>query len=349
MAGGYYLPKGRRIYRVWFPWKGKKFFINRYLDGTPIYHEGQAKRILEKIRGEVDQGIFDPEIWGKTKSLIFQNAWRQYQEQRSVGRERMASRELIFDRYLLSYFKDKNLKEIEEHDINDWWSGVLIHGFSPAYNRLIRATLRAFLNFHRITRIKTLAFPVVRVPRKSIPWLTEIEQETILKYIPPQHQGIIRFMMTYGCRPSEACNLRKSDIDWQKRTFTFRERKTLEDCTLPILPEIETILRAPRKVESLEYAFCTALGNPYLRQTLDKVWSQANRQANKNHGLKIVCLKNGTRHSKASQLRSRGESLGVIARILGNSEKVIEQAYGRVSVEKVGEVLKMRKVENGNN
>ena len=339
MNGGIYQQKGRSTWRIWFPWKGRKIYINKYLDGTPLYHPVQAQRVLEKLRSEVDQGIFDPANWGKDRSLLIENAWRQYQEQAVVGPDRMTARENIFQNYILPHFKGLTLKMIEENHINAWWSFVLAGNFAPAYNRVIRATLRAFLSFHRVTRIKALSFPVAKVPHKTVEWLTAPEQARVLEFIPPQHSGIIEFIIVYGCRPSEACNLKKSDIDWDHKRLTFKQRKAGDENVLPLTPRIETILRTPRHIESLEFAFSKPSGGQYSRQELWKVWSVANRSANKKYGLKVVSLKNATRHSKASQLMTAGEPISLIARILGNSEKVVEQSYGRVGLDRLSEVL----------
>ena len=154
--------------------------------------------------------------------------------------------------------------------------------------------------------------------------------------------------MAYGCRPSEACNLRKADIDWQVGTITFKDRKNAEDNLLPILPQIREVLTAPRKVESMEYAFCTSSGGKVNPQGISNAWLYANRKASKKYGVKIVPLKNGTRHSLASQLRNRGVSLSDIARILGNTEAIVERNYGRVSVSRVAEVMALKR-EGENN
>jgi integrase len=167
------------------------------------------------------------------------------------------------------------------------------------------------------------------------------DQEKVFEFVPHRHRGIIKFLMVYGCRPSEACTLKKVDIDVQKREITIRGRKNGEDNTLPLLPEIEAILREPRKVQALEYVFSTAYGNPYMRQTVWKIWKAANQKAHEKYGIQLMALKNGTRHSKASQLINQNVSLETIARVLGNTPGVVEKAYGRVSVGRVAEVLKV--------
>ncbi len=380
MKGGVYLPAGRKHWRVWYPWKGRVLYFSRYLDGSPLYDERQATRVLEKIRGEVDQGSFDPANWGKDKTLLFENAWKVYQDQATCGEVRKRDRERIHSDYFSAYFEKFYLSEIEEHHVKDWFSKL--PDKAPSYKRMIRATLRAFLNFHAVTRRKQIRFPMVTVPRKSPLWLSQEEQERVFREIPDHHKGIFRFMLTYGCRSSEVCNLRRSDIDWEKGTFTLKERKNNQDNSLPILPEVEKYLvesklldgqergrgetrgRSAVSVDTLNYAppysdnllkgqctpnkimkfiyiFTSPRGSKYRRQTLYWIWQMASKKA----GVKCIALKNATRHSKACQLLNRGIDIPAIARILGNSTRVVEQSYGRVSTERVGEVLTLRKVE----
>lgn len=385
MKGGVYFPAGRKHWRVWYPWKGHTLYFSRYLDGSPLYDERQATRVLEKIRGEVDQGSFDPANWGKDKTLLFGNAWKVYQDQATCGEVRKRDRERIYVDYFSTYFEKFYLSDIEEHHVKDWFSKLPEK--APSYKRMIRATLRAFLNFHAVTRRKMIRFPIVKIPCKSPLWLTVEEQECVFKEIPDHHKGVFRFLLTYGCRPSEACNLRRSDIDWEKWTFILTERKNNQDNSLPILQEVRQYLvgggeskdgavlkktdanesglsvigdaninhharvgynpvdRLPAHppIINFTYAFSTLRGQKYRRQTLYWIWQQASKRA----GVKVIPLKNATRHSKACQLLNQGIDIPAIARILGNSTRVVEQSYGRVSTERVGEVLTLRKVERG--
>ena len=338
VAGGYYLPKGRSAYRVWFSWKGKKFFINKYLDNTPLYHEGQAHRVIEKIRAEVDQGTFDPANWGKDKALLFESAWKFYVEQSNVSAARARSRDMIYRLYLSGYWKDFCLKEIEEPHIAKWFSG-LPEEMSSSYKQLVRSTLKAFFNYFTITRRKLYRFPKIKMQKKVIYWLSKNDQEKVLEFIPSRYRAMIRFIMIYGCRPSEACNLRKADIDYKQGTITFKNRKNSEDNLLPLTPEAIEILKSQGKIENFQYAFCGAYGWKVSPKPLSEIWHKANQKANEKYGVKTVPLKNGTRHSLASQMRSRGISLSEISRILGNSEAVVEKSYGRISVERVAEVM----------
>lgn len=341
MKGGYYLPKGRKYYRCWLDWNKKKVFIQKSVFGERLYHEDQCKEVLNQIAREIKEKRFNPEDWGKDRPLIFEHAWETYLKNSPCGSARASQREMLFKHHLFPYFQGKSIKDIRTIDIQNWFIELTKRdtAFAPSYLRLIRATLRAFLWFHSDSLVKMPKFPAVSVPRKAVPWLSEEEQEQVFEFIPSQHKGILRFIKIYGCRPSEACNLKKVDIDWAEKIIILRDRKNAVDNSLPITPEIEDIIRTPKKVEHWAYVFCTINGQQYSRQSLYHIWTMANRLANKRYGVKIVSLKNGTRHSKASQLLNKGIEIPLIGRILGNSSGVIEKNYGRYKAERVEEVL----------
>lgn len=351
MPGGYY--KHRDRWRICIPWEGKNQWIYTYFDGSPIFHVAQAERVLERIRSEIDQGTFDPSSWNKDKAQVFQNAWSYYMKQYPAKQARNEQREMIFKTYLLPYWKDKILKDIEDPHIAEWFSKLQEFApknkeeLAPSYKRLIVVTLKAFLNSFNVTRRKVLRFPIVSVPKKAQPWFSQDEQDLVLEFISKQHEGIIRFIVTYGVRPSEACNLRKADIDWKKREIILQNRKNEQDNTLPILPEIESILKETKQVEHLEYQFSTSTGLKYTRQQLYSIWRRANQKARNKHGLRVITIKNSTRHSLASRLINDDTPIPVIARILGNSPSQIERVYGKVTVKKVAEVLEFKKTKNG--
>jgi integrase len=366
MKGGWFVPKGRRYPRVWYPWKGKKLFFNRYLNGERIYHPEQAERLLSRIRSEVDAKTFNPADWGKDHALLVKHAWQTYQDQAPCGTGRHGARQTMFDRYLSPYFGEKSLTEIEEEHIKEWYS-QLPKTLAPGTIGQILATLKAFFNSCRVTRRKVFKYPKTTLPRKQIVWLTRMEQDRILTVLPAQHQGIIRFLMLYGCRVSEACNLRRSDIDWGKREITLRERKSGEDNTLPIMEEIEEYLVG--EGESLEGSKYIRSGTekarvgpsqminacsptnvtslfvfshnsiPYTRRIVGYLWGVALKKA----GIKHLPLKNGTRHSRAMQLMEDDVSTAAIARVLGNTEGIVRKAYARATTKMVANVLELRK------
>lgn len=284
LKGGIYRPPGRNTWRVWYPWKtwkGGKFHVNQYLDGTPLYVEEQAQRVLNKIRAEDDQGILDPTTYcGRNRALQIEKAWDMYMEHCPCGKIRMEARERTFQKHILPYFKNVfSMRNIEQHHIWGWW-GTIPKTYEPGTLRVIRATLVAFLNFHPVTRIKAFKFPVVKVPKKTPEWYSKKEQGEILEFISSHDQRIFRFLMAYGCRVSEPCILDKiDDLDWVKNTITFRERKNDKENTLQIFDEVKFLLKDSGKVSHMRLVFCTEDGEPYNRHILYRAWKDAGKKA----------------------------------------------------------------------
>lgn len=366
--GKVYFVKTRNRCRVYFPCEPKPLWINKYLNGRPMTTVEQGERILAILNGQVDAGTFDRSTWEKDKLLSFNNAWRDYQNQATCGQARKQDRERIFEDFLKPFFGNMFLDEIEEHHVKKWFSELPAH-FKPSYRMLLRKTLTAFLESHSTTRRKRMKYPSVTIPRPDPPHLSEDEQERVFRAIPDQHKAIFRFLFTYGCRSSEACNLKRGDINWQTRTIILRERKNGVDNPLPIMPEVEKYLagggaeltaRGSRAcggtavrlggsplsgtspaIINFTYVFSTATGGQYSRQVLYLILREALARA----GLEPMPLKNATRHTVACSLINKGVSIPEIARLLGNSVSVVERTYARVSTETVAQVLQLRKVQ----
>jgi integrase len=341
MAGGILKPKGKRKYfYVWYPWKGDKIWVRKYFDHTRMFHEKQARRVLEKIRADVDQGIFEPSVWGLDKALLFENAWETYQEQSKTGEARYGQREMIFERYLSPFFKDKSIREIKTIHIQTWDAVMLKQNHAPNYLRLIRVTLKAFFHHFSDSLVRMPKFPISKESQKEIEWLTRDQQIKVHSFIPGWHGPIFRFMMLTGCRPSEACALKKQNINWSKKSFSFKDTKTRQTTSLPITPEIEAIFKTPKAIESLEYVFSTARGHKYQRQTLYHIWIEANKKAHAESGVPIVSAYAGNRHSFACQKANEGHPMELISKVMGHaSTRTTEKYYVRYKVENLSPLL----------
>lgn len=356
MKGGHYFPKGRRYGRVWYWFEKKKHWIQHSVYGERLFDKSQCEEVLNCIANEIKNNRHHPEEWGRGNILKFERAWEIFDEQNTAFKSESTQdyRRQICRDHLSPYFEKFSLRQIEEEDTRDFFS-KLPKDYSPYSLLKIMGVLRTFLNFHRVTWQKRLRYPKISLPQKSIPRLTQEEQLKVLDLVDDWHKPIVHFCLTYGCRVSEACNLRKADIDWQNRTFTFRERKNKKDHELPILPEIERYLvggnpgsnntgsvRAetlPTKVSNLIYVFCTKWGRKYRRQMVTLVWRLANRKAHDRYGVPIVTFKNATRHSLVCQMVNEGKTFEEIGSITGNSPRVLERHYGSMNVKRKLEIL----------
>lgn len=241
MKGGFYFPKGRKTGRVWYWFEKKKYWVQRSVYGEKLFDGEQCKEVLNAIANEIRSNRHHPEEWGRGNILKFPRAWEIFDEQSPCSQVTKDYRNQICRDFLSPYFEKFSLRQIEEEDTKDFFS-KLPKDYSPYSLLKIMGVLRTFLNFHRVTWQKRLRYPKISLPQKSIPRLTQEEQFKVLELVEDWHKPVVHFCLTYGCRVSEACNLRKQDINWQERTFTFRERKNKKDHELPILPQIEKYL-----------------------------------------------------------------------------------------------------------
>lgn len=340
MKGGYYFPKGRKTGRVWYWFEKRKHWVQHSVYGERLFDKSQCEEVLNAIANEIKNNRHHPEEWGKGNILKFERAWEIFDEQNTAFKSESTQdyRRQIYRDHLFPYFEKFSLRQIEEEDNKDFFS-KLPKDYSPYSLLKIMGVLRTFLNFHRVTWVKRLRYPKISLPQKSIPRLNQEDQFRVLEFVEDRHKSIIVFCLAYGCRVSEACNLRKQDINWQDRAFTFRERKNKKDHELPILPHIEGILKERRPVEHFEYVFCTKWGRKYRRQMVTLVWRLANRKAHDRYGVPIVTFKNATRHSLVCQMVNEGKTFEEIGSITGNSPRVLERHYGSMNVKRKLEIL----------
>jgi hypothetical protein len=57
--------RNRENFYVDLGWKGERVRLFSDRDGNPLYSERQANRLLERIRGEIDAGEFNPKNYIK--------------------------------------------------------------------------------------------------------------------------------------------------------------------------------------------------------------------------------------------------------------------------------------------
>lgn len=281
--------------RVYFPWNGKRLWIARDRNGYHISCQEHAEAVLYEIRVEHFKETFDPAEWGKDKTIFVPNAWAVYIDQHTGRESTKHELQFRYGKFIESYFGKMTLKEIEEHHVWDWFS-KLPDELKPSYKNTILATLKAFFQWHRITRQKAFKYPTQSVPREEKKSLTSDEQARVLEAILPRHRPIYRFLMSYGCRVSEAVNLRKTDIDRQKKTITIKERKNGKDLILPLDESlvgggvVDTgVGKTAHPFDSghltnLFYQFTNAKGQPYNRMVLDNMWKEASMKA----GVRVV-------------------------------------------------------------
>jgi len=315
-------------------------------DGSPIESERRAFRLCERIDGDIEQNgkNFDPRRWFKSKSKMrldrYAREWLGRQTKYAPGTWPTVRQSI---RLAIEYFGDIDIREVRRGHLEDYLA-TLTGNRQVKMAYLHKLYADAFAR-EEITRIP----PFPQIPKhKSFPnWLTKEEQEKVLLHIKPRHRPIVEFAIITGCRKSEARALMWEDVDWEKgivtirRTFSgsatkaenLKETKTGEERLFPLIPKMVAILKPIRGLGG--FVFRNQHGRPYNPTAVQEIWIRALKKAK----VKRVPFGQATRHSKASQLASEGESLWAIAKLLGHRDISTTQRYAEVDLAGKGRLM----------
>jgi integrase len=344
MKGSLHFDKNSKRYFVSVYWEGKRYRIFNY-NGDPIYHEKTAAKLLNKIRAEIDDGVFQPRSYFPESPLSLNAYALQWLKVIEVSKKTLRDYGTAVKRYINVFFKDKDIRHIRHNDL------VLFHQWIPGspkwkYNVMgvLRTMLRQAYKNEDLTKLPP--FPKLSYdPQEEIRFLTLEQQEKVLNVIPEKHQAIFRVAMEYGLRVGEVRALQKdcvtddeiiikrafSDNDLMEKTKTKRVRK------YKITSYVKNILDSllPRFL----YVFVRDDGKPYTNKDLNKIWRQACSQV----GVEIK-LYNAIRHSLGCQLLNEGRDLSFVQEVLGHTRPEMTKRYAKRSNSVVCAVLEKRRI-----
>lgn len=351
--GSYRQFRGGR-WRITFYYEGERFDVYRNKDGDPLETERQCARTLAYIEELIQGKEFDPAAWRKDRPFLFERAVETWIKLKPVSYETLESRERIANKFLLPFFKGKDIREIRRIHVDEFLSNLKDQGYSDKYCYNIIAELRACLRFHADSIPKLPTFPTVTFQEKPIRWLTEDQQNKVFELIPEADGPIFIFQRYTGCRPNEARGLLKENVHRDKGIIVIstvidsqgilRERtKTKRIRILPIIPEIEDCLK-PREISKFVFS---KKGLPYVKRTHEKIWLTANVKAHEKYGIPIISMYPGTKHSFGMQRLNAGFSKDILQAIFGHTDKRSTEKYAKYLTESFSSVMSGKVIPYG--
>lgn len=274
----------------------------------------------------------------------------------------------VFDAWLIQAAKLYRGNELTEHKalaraVNDLYGSTPAAAFGPRALKVIREGFvskgwtRRTINA-RIDRIRTairwaageelipaaVAHGLAAVdPLKRRP---DIPEGRPVKPAPEPHveasrpfmseaaRGIVDLAGLTGCRPSEACAIRRADIDTGGRVWLYRPRTHKNawrghDRVVAIGPKAQAVLK-PFLTPAIDaFLFTTNRGTPYTRKTLHQAVARACKAAGVPHW-----HPNQLRHAHATRVR-KAFGLEAAQVALGHRRADVTQTYA----ERDGELL----------
>jgi integrase len=249
--------------------------------------------------------------------------------------------------YLKPFLGSIDMRTLKTYHVQDFQHSI--KDKHPKTQRNILTYLRNFTHwlYKREIIDRVPVFDTPRYDKKPIGYINHEEQLRVLSFVPDAEKAIVTFMVYHPVRVGEALALRVKDIDFERNSITVsrafslgieRSRKTHDYYTLWLSNDCIDVVKDACKDKLPDAYVFTKDGAVFSGEHIRRVWKRACKKA----GISIE-LKNGTRHSGATQAINSGVPLEVVSKALGHSSIVttmknyahIEYVNTKAVVEKI--------------
>lgn len=337
----FHAPAGR--YYVSLYWNGKRNKIWHY-NGEPIWHEKTANKLLNKIRSEIDDGVFLIQSYMPKSPLSIKSYSEQWLKTLSVTPTTIK-------------FYQKALK----HSIDYFGEDFDVRHFIPSkldifYKELPLTTKGKYHVLNTLKSMLKCAYKdeiIKKIPpfpklkngeQQEIKYLTYEQQQKVLSFLPVHDRGIFEFAMEYGLRIGEVCALQKDCITDNKITIkrAMSDGELRESTKTGIIRRYGITEHARSILENnplcpSPFVFNRKNGTPYTWKSMTKKWKNACRKAEID-----INLYNGIRHSLGCQLMDEGVEMEMVRDILGHTTSTMTRKYAQRSEIRITNVLEFR-------
>ena len=276
-----------------------------------------AERIYHKLLGEVAEGRWFERLPGDEKT--FREMMEKYLIEHSARNK--TSRSHIRDRslakHLMQHFGDLTLNKINPKLISEYKTKRIREGASPRTVNYELAVMGHAFNL----AIKEWEWctdnPVIKVSKEKVNnfierWITDEEEERLLKVSRKWLQEMIVFALYTGLRQGEELNLQWPQIDLFRKTMTILEQKNEGRDTLPLNKKALEVLKSRAKIRHINtnLIFCTPKGTRINARNLLRAFYTATKKAG-IEGLRWHDL----RHTFATRLVQDGVDVYTIQKL----------------------------------
>jgi integrase len=319
--------------------------------GILLDTKARAELLAEQIKYEIDKGTFTPEkyrkaelkrywtdalldqFWEVKKKKIAPSALNNYKRMIKAAKQFFGTRDVRDIRKI-------HLIEYHNHLVN------IPVGSKTIWNYL--SLFKTFLNWCKNDLgILSLVPPFPSVEQQEEPkinWVSAGDQIKLLSHARVEDKPLLMFLMLSGTRPCEARALKVSDVDLAKKLIYVRasfsgkvyrrqrKGKGAKGYAIPIHTEILPYIQQRLK-SALPGAWLFPSprhGGPFSYQRLAKAWKLIRRRAGITYRLRLY---DATRHSFASNLLAKGESLFSVATLMGHQDMKTTMIYAHPDLE----------------
>ena len=188
-----------------------------------------------------------------------------------------------------------------------------------------------------LERNPALTIKPIRFEKKERKPLTQIELEYIRNACSsPRDRAMVEFMYSTGCRVSELAAVKKSDIDWNRKSVhLFGKGKKHRTSYINAKAEVALLEYLKTRTDESEYLF-VSLRKPHgqikraaIEKIVNKIAERASDQVKKPVSPHVF------RHTTATTALDNGMPLEDISSLLGHENVATTMIYAKVSAEHV--------------
>jgi integrase len=313
--------------------RGKIWYIDTCYKGKRIRKAvGTDKKLAKITLKKVETELIENK-WLDIKrehKIKFSEVSKEFLEKYSKVNKRSWRRDQLSISHLDKFFGNKFIYEIKEKDIEEYKKERLLTGIKHSTLNRELACLKTILNkakewgyIEQVPKIK-----LFKENNQRVRYLTEEEEEKLLKIAPEPLKSIIIIALNTGMRQGEILNLKWRDIDLNEGIIIIQDSKSKEKRVIYMNKTTKETFINLLSISGKEYIFENKNGEryseSYIQHSFEKVVKQAGIKDFRFHDL---------RHTFASRLVMAGVNLKTIQELLGHKDYRMSLRYSHLSPE----------------
>jgi integrase len=301
---------------VW--WMSFSYQGKQYRHSTETEDKKLAKRILDKIKGEIAEGKWFEKMAGEDKT--FREMMDKYMVEHSARNKtrRSHNRDKSLLAHLLESFGDLAIAEITPPLISEYKTKRRNEGAAPQTINNETSLMSHAFNLAIREWEWLRENPVKKVSKEKVNnlmerWLTLDEEKNLLTSSPKWLQEIITFAINTGLRLSEILDLKWRRVDLSRKTITLlEEQKNKGKDTLPLSEGALTVLKERARVRrgETELVFSTKNASRIGSRNLQRAFYSALKKS----GIETLRF-HDLRHTFATRLVQAGVDLYTVQKL----------------------------------
>lgn len=191
--------------------------------------------------------------------------------------------------------------------------------------------IRAIMRLARDEWEWTVVCPVIgmlKEPAKRVSWITRVQAENLLNFLPVHQQAMMRFALETGLRRRNVTHLEWSQVDLEKRTAWIHPDQAKAEVAIGMPLSAEAVRVLKGQLDKHEKWIFTYRRLP-VTQTSTKAW----RSAVKKAGISTRFTWHDLRHTWASWHAQDGTPLNVLQELGGWASAEMVQRYAHLSTQ----------------